>query len=163
MQNRFYSNLTILFLISSVILSAQNITKENIENTESIIGLQFTDAERDSMLQSLEDQKINYKKIRDVELKNSVPPSILFNPIPVGFTFPKEQNPIKFSDYSKTKLPSNKDDLAFYTIGQLAELIKTKQITSTELTKFFIDRLKKYDPALHCVITSNRRTGYVSC
>lgn len=143
----------LVIILTQAVHFAQNISKENIENTESIIDLQFTDAERDSMLQSLEDQKINYKKIRDVELNNSVPPSILFNPIPVGFTFPKEQNPIMFSDYSKTKLPSNKDELAFYTIGQLAVLIKTKQITSTELTKFFIERLKKYDPALHCVIT----------
>jgi Asp-tRNA(Asn)/Glu-tRNA(Gln) amidotransferase A subunit family amidase len=32
-------------------------------------------------------------------------------------------------------------------------LIKTKQITSTQLTKFFIERLKKYGPKLYNVIT----------
>ncbi|MGB5288239.1 MAG: amidase, partial [Ignavibacteriaceae bacterium] len=45
------------------------------------------------------------------------------------------------------------NNIAFYTLGELSELIRTKQITSTELTKFFLERLKKYDPALHCVIT----------
>jgi Asp-tRNA(Asn)/Glu-tRNA(Gln) amidotransferase A subunit family amidase len=143
----------LVIILTQAVPFAQNISRGNIENTESIIGLQFTDAERDSMLQSLEDQKINYKKIRDVKLKNSVPPSILFNPIPVGFTFPQGSADVKFSDYSYTVMPANKDELAFYTIGQLAELIKTKQITSTELTKFFIERLKKYDPVLHCLIT----------
>ncbi len=143
--------LFILFL--SVVVIAQTITTENIENAEKLLDLKFTDAERDSMLGSLEEQKGNYKKIRDVQLNNNVMPSILFNPIPVGFTFPKEQKLIKFSDYSKTKLPSNKDEIAFFTIGQLAELIRTKQITSTELTKFFIERLKKFDPVLHCVVT----------
>ena len=153
MKNRFYPILTILFLIGPVILLAQNITKENIESAEKIIDQHFTDSERDSMLQSLEDQKTNYKKIREVVLKNSVTPSILFNPIPVGFAFPQEQKQIKFSDYSKTKLPVKKDELAFYTIGQLAYLIKTKQITSTDLTRFFIERLKKFDLVLHCVIS----------
>jgi Asp-tRNA(Asn)/Glu-tRNA(Gln) amidotransferase A subunit family amidase len=51
------------------------------------------------------------------------------------------------------KLPGDINELAFYSIGELAELIRTKQITSTELTKFFLNRLAKYDPELHCVIT----------
>jgi Asp-tRNA(Asn)/Glu-tRNA(Gln) amidotransferase A subunit family amidase len=147
-----------LFIISYCTLSSanilsQSITKENIENAEKIIGLEFTDAERDSMLSSLDSQFVNYKHIREIELNNSIPPAILFNPIPVGFKFPKEQKPIKFRDYPYTKLPDDLNDLAFYTIGELAELIRTKQITSTVLTKFFLERLKKYDPTLHCVIT----------
>ena len=132
---------------------AQNITKENIENAEKIIGLNFNDAERDSMLSLLEEQFGNYQKIHAFELNNNVSPSIMFNPIPVSFKFNYLQKPVKFSDYSYTKMPSDKNDLAFYSIGELAQLIKTKKITSTELTKFFIDKLKKYDPQLHCVIT----------
>jgi Asp-tRNA(Asn)/Glu-tRNA(Gln) amidotransferase A subunit family amidase len=50
-------------------------------------------------------------------------------------------------------LPTNKSDLAFYTIKQLASLIKNKKITSVDLTKLFIDRLKKYGDTLHCVIS----------
>lgn len=153
MKNLFYPVVVILFLITPVILFAQNITKENIENAENIIGLQFTDAERDSMLGYLDEQKGNYQKIREVELKNSVTPSILFNPIPVGFVLPTKQELVVYSDYSLTKMPSNKNELSFYTIGQLSYLIRTKQITSTELTKFFIERLKRFDPVLHCVIT----------
>jgi Asp-tRNA(Asn)/Glu-tRNA(Gln) amidotransferase A subunit family amidase len=153
MLQRLIFSIIILSLLSSATLLSQTITKENIENAEKLIGLNFTDAERDCMLGYLEEQKGNYEKIRNIELNNSVMPSILFNPIPFGFTFPKGSADVKFSDYSNTKMPDNQDELAFYTIGQLAELIRTKQITSTELTKFFIERLKKYDPVLHCVIT----------
>jgi len=145
----FFITITFPFIV----LFPQSITKENIENGEKIIGLEFTDAERDSMQTSLDAQFTNYENIHKVALANSIPPSILFNPIPVGFEFPKEKKEIIFSDYSYTKLPSDKNDLAFYSIGELAELIRTKQITSTELTKFFFERLKKYDHALHCVIT----------
>ncbi|MBP1682621.1 MAG: amidase [Ignavibacteriaceae bacterium] len=149
---RFLNPAMYLLLLTSTLL-AQTITKENIENAEKIIGLEFTDAERDSMQTSLDEQLANFQNIHKTELSNSVPPAILFNPIPVGFEFPKEQKPVKFSNYSYVKLPSDKNDLAFCTVGELAELIRTKQITSTELTKIFLERLKKYDPLLHCVIT----------
>jgi hypothetical protein len=132
---------------------SQTIEKEQIQNAGKIIGLEFTDAERDSMLGFLDEQLGNYKKIREFHLNNSIPPAILFNPIPVGFDLPQERKLLRFSDYSYAKLPRDKDELAFYSIGELAELIRTKQTTSTELTEYFIKRLEKYDPVLHCVIT----------
>lgn len=154
-MNNFSKSLLIItfYILSTTILLPQTITKENIENAEKIIGIEFTDAERDSMQTVLDEQLVSYQNIREIELANSVPPAILFNPIPVGFEFPKEQKEIKFSSYSNAILPSDRSDLAFYTIGELAELIRTKQITSTELTKFFLERLRKYNPTLHCVIT----------
>lgn len=160
MLRRLKSILIILFLSVPSFIISQNISKENIENAEKLLDLKFTNAERDSMLGSLEEQKGNYKNIRAISLNNSVMPSVLFNLIPAGFKFPDTQLPVKFSDYSKTKLPEDKNELAFYTIGQLAELIRTKQISSTELTKFFIDRLKKFDPVLHCVIAFTEERAF---
>lgn len=145
--------IVLIFILLPPCLTSQIITKENIKNAGRVIGLDFTDAEIDSMQSSLDSQLSNYDNIRNIELKNNVPPAILFNPIPVGFEFPKEQEQIRFGDYSRTKLPVDLNELAFYSIGQLAELIRTKQITSTELTKFFLERLKKYNPELHCVIS----------
>ncbi len=131
----------------------EKINKETVENAERIIGLSFTDAKRDSMLDALNEQLNNYINLRKVNLNNAVPPAILFNPIPVDFKFNEKQKAISYSDYSKTNKPADPEDLAFYSIGKLAHLIKTKQITSTEITKFFLERLKKYGPKLHCVIT----------
>lgn len=143
----------LLVILSPFFLLSQTITKENIKNAQKVIGLEFTDEEKDSMLSSLDSQLGNYENIRKVELLNSIPPSIIFNPIPVGFVFPTEQNQIQYSDYSGTKLPEDINEIAFYSIGQLAELIRTKQITSTKLIKFFLARLNRYNPELHCVIT----------
>ena len=147
----------LVVLFESLILGqstfSQTIEKENINSAEKIIGLEFTDAERDSMIDLLNEQLGNYEKIREIKLNNNVPPAILFNPIPIGFDFPKDKKPLNFSNYSYSKMPENRNEVAFYSIGELAELIRTKQITSTELTEFFIERLEKYDPRLHCVIT----------
>ncbi len=142
-----------VFMFSSSIAQEKKITKENIQHAEKIIGIDFNDAERDSMLDNLNEQLENYQNIWKQNLANSIPPAISFNPIPVGFQFNKKQLPLKFSNYSYTKLPKSLDDLAYYSIGELAHLIKTKQITSTQLTKFFLERLKKYGPMLYNVIT----------
>jgi Asp-tRNA(Asn)/Glu-tRNA(Gln) amidotransferase A subunit family amidase len=127
--------------------------KENIKNAEKIIGLEFTDSERDSMLFDLIEQLGDFSIMRNLEMPNNIPPSINFNPIPVGSKIEKGISHVEFSDYTNTVLPINKEELAFYSIGQLAHLIASKQITSVELTRFFIDRLKKYDKKLECVIT----------
>ena len=82
-----------------------------------------------------------------------MPPAFNFNPLPAGKIINKVQTPFKTSDYSKTIMPADINQLAYYSIGQLAFLISTKKITSVRLTEFYLGRLKKYATQLHCVIT----------
>ena len=151
-----------LFNVSSFAQQKEGkIKKEIIPSAEKIIGLEFTDAERDSMQDALNDQLGNYENIRKIHLDNNIPPAILFNPIPVEFKFDQKQKPLKFSDYSYVKMPKNIEEITFYSIGELAQLIKTKKITSTQLTKFYLERLKKYGPKLHNVVTLTEERALV--
>ena len=47
--------------------------------------------------------------------------------------------------------PADLEDAAFYPVTQLAELIRTRQVTSLELTEMYLARLRRYDPLLQCV------------
>ena len=138
---------------------AQQEKKPNPFNTEivgqaqKLYGLEFNEAKRDSMLENLAEQFENYGKIRAIALPNSVPPAILFNPIPVGFQFEKVRKPFMASSPAKIKVPNNLEDLAFASVGQLAELIRTRKITALQLTTMYLNRLKKFGPKLECVIT----------
>src|SRR5437764_12659823 len=49
--------------------------------------------------------------------------------------------------------PKNLEDVAFYSVRQLAELVRTKKVSSAALTEMYIARLKRYDPILKFVIT----------
>ena len=49
--------------------------------------------------------------------------------------------------------PDSDLDLAFASIRQLAALLRNRKISSVELTKFYLDRLRRYDPLLKCVVT----------
>ncbi len=150
------ASVLLTFIFSAFIFNIPGVVKINkeiIESAEKIIGLQFTDAERDSMQDALNDQLVNYGNIRKIKLDNSIPPAIQLNPIPEGFKINTKQKPVAYSSYSYAKMPKNIEDLAYYSVGELARLIKTRQITSTELTRFFINRLKQLSPKLFCVIT----------
>ncbi|RMF55231.1 MAG: amidase, partial [Calditrichaeota bacterium] len=130
-----------------------SITKEMVANAEKLIGLEFTEAERDSMLEGLTELRDNYQALREIELDNSVMPSLLFNPIPAGATFDKTRRTPRWSNPGKVTMPTNIEELAFYTVGQMAELIRTRKVTSEQLTRMYLNRLKNYGPKLECVIT----------
>lgn len=129
------------------------ITKEAIRGAETLFGLTFTEAERDSLLSGLQEQRDDYESIRKVDLPNDVAPALLFNPVPPGTTFDRTRKPFKASSPGKVELPANRDDLAFYSVGQLSRLIHDRKITSVELTRFCLDRLKAYGPKLECVVS----------
>jgi len=161
MNHRFTSFAVVLVALTVVLMTGlfsqekrQNpITVENVVSAEKIIGLEFTQAKRDSMLDNLFDQLKNYENLRKVSLPNNIPPAILFNPIPAGFQLEKAKKPFKMSPPGKVVMPKNLEDLAFYSVRQLAQLIRTRKVTSEQLTRMYLDRLKRYGPKLECVIT----------
>jgi Asp-tRNA(Asn)/Glu-tRNA(Gln) amidotransferase A subunit family amidase len=129
------------------------ITREIVHDAEKIIGLDFSDAELDLMLSGLKGQLGDYEALRRFALSNSVPPAVQFNPLPVGYKFETKRRKFRASPLPKIKLPANLDELAFFSIGELAALVKSRQLTSEKLTRFYLDRLKKFGPKLECVVT----------
>lgn len=129
-----------------------SVTREMVAAAENLLGLSFSDAQRDSMLGDLQENLDNFKKLRTITLDNSVPPALAFNPIPAGMKFATQRLQPVWSAPAKITVPANLEALAFASVGDLAELIRTRQITSTQLTKMYLDRLKKYGPKLECVI-----------
>ncbi len=157
MKIRFWLMPIVLLLgfVGGVLVQQQfpKITAKMVAAAETIIGLEFTPAERDSLIPNLEDFRRAYQRIRAVPLANAVPPALQFNPIPEGFAIPRDQHPIRWSDPGEVRLPDRLEEVAFYSIGELAALIRSQKVTSEELTRMFLDRLKRYDPQLHAVIT----------
>jgi Asp-tRNA(Asn)/Glu-tRNA(Gln) amidotransferase A subunit family amidase len=129
------------------------VTTHAVEQTETLIGLHFTETQRDSLLGDVRDMRSSYDRIRAVGVQNNVPPAILFNPLPVGWSFETTRKPFRQSAAGAVRVPKNSDECAHYSIGQLAALLKTRAITSVQLTQFYLARLKKYGPKLECVIT----------
>lgn len=145
-------------LISLCILHAwvaeaqDSVSTSQIETGEKLAGLHFTPVKRDSMASVLSDRIKTYNYLHAQNLTNDMPLPLWFNPVLPGMTVPHKQLPVQFNIPEQVLLPNDRNELAFYSIPQLASLIKRKKISSEQLTRFYIDRLKKYGPGLHCVI-----------
>ncbi|MDP4283391.1 MAG: amidase [Bacteroidota bacterium] len=151
MKNIFF--LLFIICLSNICIAQDSIMINDIQSGEKIISLHFTKAKEDSLLGSVRARAKEYDKMHDFSLDNSVPMTMAESSFQPYMDFNKNQLPVKFTIPPGVNLPANKNDLAFYSIPQLASLIKNKKISSVALTKFFIDRLKKYADTLQCVIS----------
>src|SRR6185503_12076608 len=52
-----------------------------------------------------------------------------------------------------TPLPAKDEDIAFASVAQLGAWIHARKLTPTRLTRIYLERLKRFDPQLRCVIT----------
>ena len=129
------------------------LTKSDLITGEKILGLTFTTREVDSMYLNVKNTVREIKKMHQAHLGNEVPMSLWQSPVLPGMTFNDRQEKITWTLPINVNLPKNKNELAFYSILQLASLLKNKKITSVELTRFYIDRLKKFGDTLQCVIS----------
>ena len=127
--------------------------KSSIRQAEKLSGLQFESTERKQMMEDLSGNLENYEGIRNLKIPNSVQPSIQFNPTPIGVQFDRIRRTIRWSSIEEVSRPDNLEELAFASVAELAELILTRQVTSTELTKMYLERLKEHGPTLQCVVT----------
>ncbi len=132
---------------------APMLSPAQVQSAAQIMDLQMTAEEIDSLLPNLEDNRKSFQALREQSIPNDLSPAIQFTPIPSGFELPTGAHQIEFSPLPPVQMPKDKAKLAFYTVRELAQLIRTGQISSVELTRFFLERLKKYDPTLHCVIS----------
>jgi Asp-tRNA(Asn)/Glu-tRNA(Gln) amidotransferase A subunit family amidase len=142
-----------LFFLFNNCFAQDTITVKDIRSAEKIISLHFTEAKEDSLLGSVQSKARVYDRMHRFNLDNSIPMTMAQNPLLPYMNLNKKQLPVKFNLPEGVSLPANKNELAFYSIPQLASLIKNKKISSVELTRFFIDRLKKYGDTLQCVIS----------
>lgn len=128
------------------------LTREQVVAAEAVAGLTFTDAEREMMLDNLNASLQSMARLREVRIPNSVAPALAFVPLPR----PAPAAPARRRGRQRgaaVRRPASDVDLAFMPVAQLAELVRTRQVTATELTRLFLARLKQHGPRLECVIT----------
>lgn len=132
--------------------SPQRITKEMLHEAQKLIGIELTDAQEAMALAGVNRNLDNYEAVRKIEVPLDTEPAIAFHPSRANKR-PHDRS-AKFR-FGRIEAPQFKsvEALAFATVPQLAELLRTRKISSTELTKMYLGRLKRYGPKLLCVVT----------
>lgn len=130
---------------------APRITKEMMREAEKLIGIELTEAQEAMALGGVNRNLDAYETVRKIDIPLDTEPAFAFHPMRKTMVY----GPRTKFRFGKIELPQYKsvEDLAFATVLQLAELIRTKKVSSTELTKMYLARLKRYGPKLLCVVT----------
>ena len=136
------------------------ISPDHIAAAEALLDLDFTPAQREQMHKVLNDRLAQFATIRAADLDNSIPLSLNFNvnaADPAPATVPRS---FRMSAQPSVSRPADLEDAAFYTVTQLAELVRSRQVTSLELTEMYLRRLKRHDPVLQCVAAYTEELAY---
>lgn len=142
------------------------IDAEDVAVAERLAGLELTDAERELMLEGLAELRDDYVALRGVPLANAVAPAFHFDPeaaagVATPGLQPREGSgpPVRYAEPGPVALPaapapgSDLEELAFEPVSVLARRLATRQVSSVELTRMYLARLRRFDPLLECVIT----------
>jgi Asp-tRNA(Asn)/Glu-tRNA(Gln) amidotransferase A subunit family amidase len=144
---------TLLVLILLFGCSTGNkITRRDVTASQKLIGVEFSKTEQETMLGYLSDNRAGYDSMRNTRLDYDVVPASYFDPRPDHF---KQRVRQKTSDWrlpDQVDLPQRDEDIAFLSVAELGALLKSGKLTSTRLTKIYLERLRKYD-TLQAVVT----------
>ncbi|MBC7479234.1 MAG: amidase [Pseudorhodobacter sp.] len=120
-----------------------------IAAAEAVMGVNYTQGERQQMLDNLEGQITSALQRRAVPLANSVPMAMRFDPRLPGFAMPHGADALRLSAVT-AGLPDNDEDIAFAPVTHLAAWIKAGALTSRRLTQIYLDRIADIGPRLEC-------------
>ena len=129
------------------------LSREMIGEASLLAGLEFTLEEQEAMVEGVNESLQTFGELRSIHLDNSVPPPMYFNPQVPGTVVDTTERPFRPSAPVGVRRPGNFEDVAFWPVTHLAKLIETRQVSALELTKLYLDRLERFNPALNCVVT----------
>ena len=149
--------LTAFFADFSTATIENPITQQMIQEAARLIGISIADRHTHAMQRTLESQRSSLEAIRAADLQNHTSPALQFRPFPIGFTPQPPHSPIRWQIPTKLELPANLQYLAWYSIPELASLIKHRKISVVSLTEIFLRRLEEESDSLRAVVTITRQ------
>jgi Asp-tRNA(Asn)/Glu-tRNA(Gln) amidotransferase A subunit family amidase len=132
---------------------AQRITLEMITDALKLSGIELTEEERKGMVESANQNLVRYEEVRAIHIPNDVSPPFHFSAIVPGVHVNKTALPFKLSAVPSVHRPAQLEDVAFWPVRHLAELVRTRQVTSVELAEMYLARLHRYNAKLNNVVT----------
>ena len=130
------------------------ITREMIAAAAAIAGVTIADEYKDMMLRGLNDQVSSYEAIRALGLTNSEQLALIFDPILAGEkNYATQKRPMRMSRAASLAVPSDLEQLAFASVRELAEAVRTRKVSAVGLTEMYLGRLTRYNALLKFGIT----------
>src|SRR4030095_13570759 len=101
----------------------QRVTPVMMADALKLAALEFSDEERTAMVNNVNQALTRYEALHNFKIPNDISPPFHFNPIVPGMKVNRTRQPIRITDSPVVKRPSNLEDVAFWSVRKLAELI----------------------------------------
>ena len=132
---------------------ASRVTLAMVAEALKTSGIDISEDEKNNIVEAANRNLTGIESIRKVHIPNDVSPPFHFSPVTPGMTVNRARQPWQLSAAPKLKRPANLEDVAFWPVRHLAELIRTRQVSSVELTEMYLARLHRYNGLLNNVVT----------
>jgi Asp-tRNA(Asn)/Glu-tRNA(Gln) amidotransferase A subunit family amidase len=129
------------------------ITRDMLAHAVRVAGDPLPDDALDAMLERVNQNLRVYAALNTQRLDNSVAPPLYFNPVLPGMPIDRTPRPLQRSKPRRVSRPASAEGVAYLPVTDLSELIRTRRLSSLELTRIYLDRLTQYGPQLQCVVT----------
>lgn len=146
-------------LLASELASAQTaatvaepVSREALRGALQLIGLAFPDEQLDMMRANIGRAQGSFQALRQLRVPLETDPAFHFDPLLPGMAEPAAARfvaPVPRAPRRFAKL----EEVAFWPIPDLAALIRSRRASSRDLTRMYLDRLKRHGETLHCVVT----------
>lgn len=129
------------------------VTLEMLTDALKLSGIEVSEEDRKQMVESANQNLNRIQELRKIHIPNDISPPFHFSAIVPGVEVNKTKLPFRLSAAPAVKRPANLEDVAFWPVRHLAELIRTRQVSATELTEMYLARLHRYNAKLNNVVT----------
>ena len=134
-------------------VKAERITDAMLKDALAVAGLDFTDEQRQQMLTGVNQNLTRYADLRQIAIDPNISPPLYYSPLVPGTRLDRAVKPFRASAPPALRRPASLEDVAFWPLAHLAQLLKTRQVTSVELTRMYLDRLSRFNATLNFVVT----------
>src|SRR4051794_21764165 len=132
---------------------ADRITAAMLKDALAVAGLDFSEEERQQLVNGVNQNLTRYADMRAIHIDPNLAPPLYYSPLVPGTKLDRVERPFRASAPPALHRPSNLEDVAFWPLAHLAHLLKTRQVSSVELTRMYIERLNRYNATLNFVVT----------
>jgi Asp-tRNA(Asn)/Glu-tRNA(Gln) amidotransferase A subunit family amidase len=129
------------------------VTAAMVKEALRLQGLDLPDADVQAMVAGANQNLTRFEDVRKMSIPLDVSPPFHFSALAPGIAPNRTRLPFRMSTVPGVKRPANLEDVAFWPVRHLAELVRTRQVTAVELTEMYLARLHRYQPKLNFVVT----------
>ena len=115
---------------------ATTVTPEMLKHALAVAGLEFSDEQRDAILNGVNQNLTRYAELRQIHIDPNLAPPLYYSPLVPGTRLDRTPRPFRAGAPRALRRPGHLEDTAFWPIADLAHLIKSRQLDRRDLARF---------------------------